>query len=266
MSHSGTTRVRASLYLKSASKLGLAVGLCTLCVFNASTQTLSAVTTTAKASTTSSAIKAAPVKPAPAPIEGLSWIQLSASQQQALRPLSGKWDSLPERQKRKWLALVPNYHARPASEQAKLHSRMTEWASLSTQQRAQARLNFAEAGSLSAQEKKAKWEAYQALNPEEKQKLVPRVAAKPAGATTAVKPVPAQKLVDITPSKPGGHGNRAAKSSAIGSAAAPQSATRPAASLSTPNLVPSAAAGNTPSGATTEPAAALAPTSSVQTN
>ena len=48
---------------------------------------------------------------------------------------------------------------------------MTEWAALSPQQRAQARLNFAEIKRLPADERKAKWEAYQALQPEEKRKL-----------------------------------------------------------------------------------------------
>ena len=51
------------------------------------------------------------------------------------------------------------------AEQAKLHSRMTEWAALSPQQRTQARLNFAETKQLSPDDKKAKWEAYQALPP-----------------------------------------------------------------------------------------------------
>ena len=66
------------------------------------------------------------------------------------------------------------------AEQAKLHSRMTEWAALSPQQRTQARLNFAETKQLSPDDKKAKWEAYQALPPEEKRKLAAGAAKPPA--------------------------------------------------------------------------------------
>ena len=74
-------------------------------------------------------------------------------------------DTLSEAQKRKWLALSAELPASmPRAEQAKLHSRMTEWAALSPQQRTQARLNFAETKQLSPDDKKAKWEAYQALS------------------------------------------------------------------------------------------------------
>ena len=65
---------------------------------------------------------------------------------------------------------------------------MTEWAALSPQQRTQARLNFAETKQLSPDDKKAKWEAYQALPPEEKRKLAAG-AAKPPPTAAAVKPV-----------------------------------------------------------------------------
>lgn len=82
-----------------------------------------------------------------------------------------------------------------------MHGRMSEWVALSPQQRAEARLNFAKTRELSKQltpeEKKAKWQAYQALSPEEKQKLAAKASSKPAGAATAVKPVARQKLAVI---------------------------------------------------------------------
>ncbi len=83
-----------------------------------------------------------------------------------------------------------------------MHSRMNEWVNMSPQDRAAARLNFAKTKELSKQltpdEKKAKWETYQALSPEEKAKLAAKASPKPAGAATAVKPVPTQKLA-VTP-------------------------------------------------------------------
>jgi hypothetical protein len=125
-----------------------------------------------------------------------AWAELNVDQQQALRPLSVQWPTLSEAQKRKWIALSSNYRALPPPEQAKLHSRMTEWVSLSPQQRTQARLNFAEAKTLSPDDRKAKWEAYQALPADEKRKLA-GVQGKTPPTAAAVRPVPAQKLANV---------------------------------------------------------------------
>jgi Protein of unknown function (DUF3106) len=125
------------------------------------------------------------------------WKDLTPEQQQSLKPLAANWSTISEAQKRKWLALSRNFPSKTPAEQTKLHSRMTEWVSLSQQQRTQARLNFAEAKALPPHEKAAQWKAYQALSPEEKQKLAARGRPTPAGATSAVKPVPEQKLAKV---------------------------------------------------------------------
>jgi hypothetical protein len=135
------------------------------------------------------------------PVTRPLWRELSAGQQQALAPLAAKWDTLNEAQKRKWLALSVNYPKLSGEEQAKLHSRMTEWVALSPQQRSIARLNFGESQKISPDDKKAKWEAYQALSPEEKHKLAAR-AAKPPTTAAAVKPVPAEKLATVPRAQP----------------------------------------------------------------
>jgi len=124
------------------------------------------------------------------------WSELTHSQQEALAPLSSKWDAVSEPQKRKWLALSQNFAKMSGAEQAKLHSRMSEWAALSPQQRTQARLSFGQTQQLSPDDKKAKWEAYQALPPEEKHKLAAR-AAKPPETAAAVKPVPRERLAAV---------------------------------------------------------------------
>ena len=123
-----------------------------------------------------------------------AWSDLTAAQQLSLKPLALNWNSMSEGRKRKWLALAVNYPTLAPAEQAKLHSRMTDWASLSQPQRDQARLNFARSKQLSPTQKTATWEAYQALSPEERQKLARSAPPKPAGAAAAVKPVPPQKL------------------------------------------------------------------------
>jgi len=125
------------------------------------------------------------------------WADLSPKQQQALQPLAGAWPTLSEAQKRKWIALSRNYQRMAPQDQARLHSRMTDWVALSPHQRTQARLNFAETKGLSADDKKAKWEAYQALSPEEKRKLAAGAPARTPPAAAALKPVPAQKLAKV---------------------------------------------------------------------
>jgi hypothetical protein len=124
------------------------------------------------------------------------WRELAPGQQQALAPLAGQWDTLNEAQKRKWIAMSANYPKMSGDEQAKLHSRMTEWVALSPQQRSIARLNFGATQKLTPEDKKAKWEAYQALPPEEKKKLAAK-AAKPPNTAAALKPVPADKLATV---------------------------------------------------------------------
>jgi hypothetical protein len=141
-------------------------------------------------------------KPSAAPraATGPTWRELSAGQQQALAPLAAQWDTLREAQKRKWIALSANYPRMSGEEQAKLHSRMTEWVSLSPQQRTIARLNYGQAKKLSPGDKKAKWEAYQALSPEEKKKLAAKAAApKPPTTAAALRPVPREKLAHVPP-------------------------------------------------------------------
>jgi hypothetical protein len=129
-----------------------------------------------------------------------TWAALSPAQRQALAPLAASWPSLTEGHKRKWIALSVNYPNMRAEEQALLHSRMTGWAALTPQQRARARLNFAESKKVPADDRKAKWQAYQQLPDDEKRKLAAgAAAAKPAApsAAAAVQPVPRQKLAKV---------------------------------------------------------------------
>lgn len=127
------------------------------------------------------------------------WTELTPLQQQALAPLAGAWPTISEAQKRKWLVMAQSYGRLSPTEQEKLHGRMTGWVTLSPQQRTQARLNFAETKQLAPDDKKAKWEAYQALPPEEKQKLAAGAAsaAKPPATAAAVRPVPAHKMATL---------------------------------------------------------------------
>lgn len=125
------------------------------------------------------------------------WRSLSPAQQAALQPLAGKWSTLGEGQKRKWIAVSANYSSMAPAEQGKLHSRMTEWVSLSPQQRAQARLSFAQTKQLTPDQKAATWSAYNALSHEKKEELARAAMAKAPGAAPAPKPVQSQKLARV---------------------------------------------------------------------
>lgn len=125
------------------------------------------------------------------------WKDLTPAQQQSLKPLAANWPSLGEAHKRKWLAMSQNYTALPVAEQQKLHSRMVQWGSLSPQQRTTARLNFAESNKLTPQDKAENWRAYQALSPDDRQKLAAKAQIATPGAAAAVKPVPLQKLANV---------------------------------------------------------------------
>jgi hypothetical protein len=122
------------------------------------------------------------------------WTELSHAQQKALLPLQTLWPTLDVNRKRKWLVIAQNFSDMSESSQLLAQERMREWAALSPLQRSQARLNFAQTKQLSPDEKLAKWEAFQALNPEEKQKLPSSRLPLPKGAALAVKPMSPAKL------------------------------------------------------------------------
>jgi Protein of unknown function (DUF3106) len=185
-------------------KLGLSSALLAALVAFASLVTAQNTTTTTS-TTTSSAMATQAAKPVLAAAKIVkapadTWDKLTPVQKIALLPLSTSWTSLTEGHKRKWLAVSANYVQFSPEDKTKLHSRMTEWASLSTKQREQARINFAQNKKLTASDKQAKWETYKALPPETKQALANiNVAPKPTGAATAPKPVSKDKLVDSKP-------------------------------------------------------------------
>ena len=167
-------------------------------VLNAAANSMARPATLAIANTGKPEAAAKTALATPAPITKPEWSELTPAQQAALKPLGANWAGLSEAHKRKWISLAQNYPKMPAADQGKLQARMTEWAALSPKQREQARLNFAQAQeltkALSPEERRAKWQAYQALSPEEKQKLAATAPPKPVGAAVAAKPVSQQKM------------------------------------------------------------------------
>ncbi|MFT4242654.1 MAG: DUF3106 domain-containing protein [Acidovorax sp.] len=196
---------------------------------------------------------------APSAETGPGWATLTTPQKLALYPLAERWAFISEAQKRRWLALAATFPALPPEEQAKFHERMTDWASLSAQQRNQARLNYAVTNRLAPDDKRAQWEAYLALSEEEKRALAARAAPKPKGAAVALRPVPQRKLAQVpaaTQAMPGSpnvpkiipadHGARVAAPVHINPASAPAPAHAPASAgaesmpVAVPTAVPAA--------------------------
>ena len=115
---------------------------------------------------------------------GVAWQALTNTEKQVLAPLEHDWATLEANRRQKWLEVAARFPAMSAEERARVQERMAEWARLTPAQRTQARMQFQEVRQLPAQERNAKWQAYQALSEEEKQKLALR--AKPAGKAAAV--------------------------------------------------------------------------------
>jgi hypothetical protein len=129
------------------------------------------------------------------PAGSVGWSTLTAGQREALHPLSGLWHTLHPSHQRKWIALAHNFDRMGTDEQSTLQGRMAEWARLTPTQRTQARLNFGEVRRVPADEKRAKWEEYQALPAEERKRLAKDRPSHPVGAAPALRPAPADRIV-----------------------------------------------------------------------
>jgi hypothetical protein len=138
-----------------------------------------------------------PARSSAAPSSNSSWQSLQSSQKKALAPLAPHWAQISQAQKNKWLTMSNNFDNLSTKEQAILHERMAEWASLTPQQRAQARLNFNQTKTLDADAKKTQWETYQALSPEDKKKLAAQQTTGIRGAATASKAASPNKVIPL---------------------------------------------------------------------
>ena len=139
-----------------------------------------------------------PARSSAAPSSNSSWQSLQSSQKKALAPLAPHWAQISQAQKNKWLAMSNNFDNLSTKEQAILHERMAEWASLTPQQRAQARLNFNQTKTLDADAKKTQWETYQALSPEDKKKLAAQQTTGIRGAATASQAASPNKVIPLS--------------------------------------------------------------------
>jgi hypothetical protein len=78
---------------------------------------------------------------------------------------------MPSDNRKKWLEVAARFPAMPPKKQLRIQERMTEWSRLTPQQRGDARVNFQQSKALKLEDRQAKWEAYLALPPDEREAL-----------------------------------------------------------------------------------------------
>jgi hypothetical protein len=106
-----------------------------------------------------------------APSSKPAWADLTPAQQTALAPLAPEWDELETARKNKWLAIGNQFATMSSAEQQRVQKRMSEWVQLTPQQRRIARDSYSRAKKLPPNQKSARWQQYQELPDEQKEKL-----------------------------------------------------------------------------------------------
>ncbi len=172
-----------------------AVALAGLCVVFAAQASPPAINSSAQPAGGQTAFM--PASPKTPSAKALDWKDLTADQRAALAPLADEWQRISDAQRRKWIAVTRQYRTLSQQEQATLQGRMKEWVAMSPKDRAEARLNFAEAKKLSPEDRKAKWDAYQALTPQEREKLAATAPRTVKGAAPALRPAASERLARV---------------------------------------------------------------------
>lgn len=145
-----------------------------------------------------------PVPPKPVTASPLAtvparWSDLSPAEQAWLAPLQSDWAELSEGHRSKWLNSMPMMANLSPSELARMHERMRDWSRLTQAERRTARIGFQVAKQVSAEERRAKWEAYQALPPEKRQQLADKAAAREQTRAPVAKPLAAVPKSNTVP-------------------------------------------------------------------
>lgn len=112
-----------------------------------------------------------------------AWHKLSDSRQRALAPLQEEWNGLDAKRKKKWLVIADKFDTMTPEQQTRAQSRMRDWVALKPEQRRLVRESYLQSKKLNPEQKSAKWERYQQLSDEEKQKLAASVPQKKRIAT-----------------------------------------------------------------------------------
>ena len=149
---------------------------------------------------------AKPVAPAALSTPPATWAGLTPKQQALLAPLERDWAGIEDSQRSKWLSATPTLATMSGEEIKRVHDRMRDWTRLSPSERVSARIGFQVARQLTAEQRQARWEAYQALPLAERQaladKALARRQAQAAAPVRAPKALAAQPKSNIVPAAP----------------------------------------------------------------
>jgi Protein of unknown function (DUF3106) len=145
-----------------------------------------------------------PVAPAALSVPPATWSGLTPKQQALLAPLERDWADISDAQRSKWLSATPTLATMSGEEIKRVHDRIRDWTLLSGSERVNARIGFQVAKQLTAEQRQARWEAYQALPLAERQALADKAMARrqaQAGAR-APKSLATQAKSNIVPAAP----------------------------------------------------------------
>lgn len=149
---------------------------------------------------------AKPVAPTALSAPPAAWSGLTPKQQALLAPLEREWPEITDSQRSKWLSATPTLATMSGEEIKRVHDRIRDWTRLSASERVNARIGFQVARQLTEEQRQARWEAYQALPPEERRALADKAiarrqaqAAPPARAPQALAAKPKSNIVPPAP-------------------------------------------------------------------
>lgn len=145
-----------------------------------------------------------PVAPAALSVPPASWSGLTPKQQALLAPLERDWADISDAQRSKWLSATPTLATMSGEEIKRVHDRIRDWTLLSGSERVNARIGFQVAKQLTAEQRQARWEAYQALPLAERQALADKAMARrqAQAGVRAPKSLAAQTKSNIVPAAP----------------------------------------------------------------
>ena len=109
--------------------------------------------------------------------DGIRWQALTPAQREVLAPLEKEWRGIDASRKQKWIVLAARFRMLGPAEQGRITERMSEWARMSPVERGQARIRFEEARQVPAEDRNARWQAYQALPADARERLATRAAS-----------------------------------------------------------------------------------------
>lgn len=152
-------------------------------------------------------IRLDPSKASITPLVQPRWHDLNAAQRQVLAPFSKQWAELPLNEKRAWADLARRFPEMNPQDQARTQRRISEWASLTPEERKLARANYRLMQQVGRDQLLTEWERYQSMTPEQRAVLgtagsTSNTAARHAGANTGLAKEAAQPLPRRAPPKP----------------------------------------------------------------